>query len=47
MCSNEVVEKDPCSLAEVPDHLKTQKMCNKAVRKDPWSLMNVPDDLKT
>ena len=45
--SNKAVEKDPCSLAEVPDHFKTQGMCNKAVEKDPCSLMNVPDHFKT
>ena len=26
MC-NKAVKKDPCLLAEVPDHLKTQKKC--------------------
>ena len=31
MC-NKAVDKDPWSLAEVPEHFKTQEMCNKEVR---------------
>ena len=30
MCDKEV-EKGPWSSVEVPDHFKTQEMCNKAV----------------
>ena len=30
-------------LEYVPDHLKTDKMCEKAVENDPWSLKYVPD----
>ena len=25
-------------MRDVPDHLKTQEMCNKAVEEDPWQL---------
>ena len=31
----------------VPDHFKTQEMCNKAMEKDPWLLGDVPDCFKT
>ena len=31
----------------IPDHFKTQDMCNKAVEEDPCSLINVPDHFKT
>ena len=41
------VKKDPWSLAEVPDHFKTQEMCNKAVEKDSCLLSEVPDHFKT
>ena len=41
------VKKDPWSLAEVPDHFKTQEMCNKAVEKDSCLLSEVPDRFKT
>ena len=46
MCDKEV-EKDPWSLAEVPEHFKTQEMWNKAVNKDPYSLSEVPEYFKT
>ena len=32
---------------EIPDHLKTQEMCDKVVRIGPWALRYVPDHLKT
>ena len=32
---------------EIPDHLKTQEMCDEAVRIGLWSLRYVPDHLKT
>ena len=31
----------------IPDHLKTQEMCNEAVRTEPLSLTYVPDCFKT
>ena len=31
----------------VPDHFKTQEMCEKSVEKDPWWLFNVPNRFKT
>ena len=31
------------SLAYVPDHLKTQDMCDKIVEESPWSLKYVPN----
>ena len=31
----------------IPDHLKTQKMCEKAVEEDPWWLYAVSDHFKT
>ena len=31
----------------VPDHLKTQEMCQKAAEVDPWQLKFVPEDLIT
>ena len=34
-------------MRDVPDHLKTQKMCNKAVEEDPYQLGDFPDHLKT
>ena len=44
MC-NKAVKKDPCLLAEVPDHLKTQKkMCNKAVEDSPWHIIDISED---
>ena len=37
----------PCSLALIPDELKTQKMCTKSVEDDPESLGYIPDRLMT
>ena len=37
------LEKDPWLLKDVPDHLKTQGMCNEAVRCYLYSLQHVPD----
>ena len=34
-------------MRDVPDHLKTQEMCNKAVEKNPYQLDDFPDHLKT
>ena len=31
----------------IPDHLKTQYMCNDAVERDVWMFKYVPDRLKT
>ena len=31
----------------MPDHLKTQGMCEKAVEEDPYQLDDFPDHLKT
>ena len=36
---------EPRSLGFVPDHLKTQGMCNEAVRRKPYTLWHVPDHL--
>ena len=35
-------ENVPRWIREVPEHLKTQEMCNEAVEVDPWQLYNVP-----
>ena len=37
------VEKDPRMMRHVPDHLETQKMCDKVVRKGSFTLQYVPD----
>ena len=37
------VEVDPWRLDDVPDHFKTQDVCDKAVKDDPSSLQYVPD----
>ena len=39
MC-NEAIKKEPWMLEDVPDHFKTQKMCEKAVEKShtPWGM---------
>ena len=37
----------PCWIITIPDHLKTQEMCNKAVRINSLSLAYVPDHFKT
>ena len=42
----EVVYIEPCSIGFIPDHFKTQKMCNKAVCMDPWLLKYVPVHLR-
>ena len=36
----------PCSLALIPDELKTQKMCEKSVKDDLEALEYVPDHFK-
>ena len=36
-----------CSLALIPDELKTQKMCETPVKDDPEALEYVPDHFKT
>ena len=36
----------PNWIKEIPDHLKTQEMCNEAVCMEPWSLKFVPDQYK-
>ena len=41
------VMKNPVTLINVPDHLKTKKMCTHAVRKRPYLLRYVPDQYKT
>ena len=33
--------------SQIPDHFKTQDMCNKAVKENPCSLEHVPDHFKT
>ena len=42
MC-DEVVSMEPWSLEFVPDHLKTQGMCNEVVRRKQYSLRLVSD----
>ena len=42
MC-NEAVEEDPWMLEHIPDHLKTQEICNKAARDYLFSLQFVPE----
>ena len=37
----------PCWIKEIPNHLKTQEMCDEAVCMEPDSLAYVPDHLKT
>ena len=37
----------PRWIREIPDHLKTQKMCDEAVRIESYSLEVVPDRFKT
>ena len=39
------VEDSPWHLIDVPEHLKTEEMCNKAVDKYPLLLVEVPDNL--
>ena len=49
MCDEavEAGQYGPCSLASVPDHFKTQEMCNKAVEAVSWLLYYVHDCIKT
>ena len=43
-----MVEKDHTECSKyVPDHFKTQEMCNKAVKHDSWMIKYVPDQFKT
>ena len=37
------VQVDPFQMKDVPDHFKTQEMCNKAVVCSPYELRFVPD----
>ena len=37
------LKKDPWSLVYIPDHFKTEEMCNKAVEEYPLLLIKVPD----
>ena len=47
MCER-AAEDHPNTLEFVPDHLKSQEMCNKAVEEeDQCQLCNVPDHFKT
>ena len=46
MCSS-VMRIEQCSLPYVPDHFRTQKMCDKAVKDDPSFLQFVSDWLVT
>ena len=41
------VRRESYTLGYVPDHLKTQGMCDKAVVRNPWLLTYVPDPFKT
>ena len=41
--SNEAVDVDPWKLYDIPDYLKTQKMCDDVVQRDPYFLQLVPD----
>ena len=36
----------PCWIKEIPNHRKTQEMCDEAVRTNPLSLAYVPDHLR-
>ena len=42
-----MVEGEPETLQNVPDHLKTEEMCKEAVHRDPNALGHVPDHTKT
>ena len=37
----------PSILFFIPDHLKTQELCEKAIEKNPWGLDYVPDPCAT
>ena len=43
----EAVSIEPCYLTFLPDHLKTNRMCNEAVRRKPLILKFVPGNLQT
>ena len=43
MCIKAVKKVDPWLLKYVPDHLKTQEMCDNALRYYLYSLEHVPD----
>ena len=34
-------------MRHVPNHFKTQEMCNKAFEKNPWVLADIPNHFKT
>ena len=40
-------ESVPRWLKEIPEHFKTQEMCNETVAQFPYALRYVPDHLKT
>ena len=44
---NKVVGRGLYTLRHVPDHLKTQEVCDKAVHTEPRSLVYVPDHFNT
>ena len=44
---NEVVRNNSYALRHVPDHFKTQQMCERTVEIVSWSLAYVPDHFKT
>ena len=44
---DEAVSIKPRHLTFVPDHLKTQDMCNEAMKKDAYTLGDVSDHFKT
>ena len=39
--------REPYALWRVPNHFKTQEMCEKAIEEDPWALRFIPDHFKT
>ena len=43
---NHIYAPVPCWVREIPDHLKTQEICDEAVRIEPRSLEFIPDHLK-
>ena len=43
----EAVSIGPRYLTFLPDHLKTNRMCNEAVRREPLTLKFVPENLQT
>ena len=42
---DETVCKEPHSFVFVPDHFKTQDMCNEAIEKVPWLVYFVPNHI--